>query len=130
MDFYLYNFQLIESANIIKTLLMLIADTKPKVLHLKPKHYQLLCNHGIQLNYSKEYFTSVECIVVHGNSNLPKDHKQKSYTLFPNLNTYRFLDNEYYEANESNDMNLPDSHDIVKMKTPDVDLSATVFRPM
>ena len=77
---------------------MVTADTKPKILHLKPEHYNLLSQQTIPLISSKDDFSSVECIVVHGKSDLAPVNKENLCTLFPNLNTHIFLEDEYYEC--------------------------------
>ena len=92
--------QLLERGLNIETLLMVTADTKPKILHLKPQHYLLLSKQDIPLVSSKQDFSSVECIVVHGSSDLDTPDKQKLNTIFPNLQTHTFLEGEYYECYE------------------------------
>ena len=81
---------------------MTIAEVKPKTLHLKPEHYLLLSMQSIPLISSKDDFSSVKCIVVHGNSDLlPPVDKENLNTIFPNLQTHTFLEGEYYEYYES-----------------------------
>ena len=81
---------------------MVISDTQPKVLHLKPEHYQALSEHNIPLNSGENRgFSSVECIIVHGNCNLPPVNKERLDTMFPNLQAHTFLEGEYYEVYES-----------------------------
>merc|ERR1719347_319779 len=43
-------YQLLQRSLSIETLLMVMSDTQPKVLHLKPEHYQLLSDHNIAFN--------------------------------------------------------------------------------
>ena len=86
----------------IETLLMVISDTQPKVLHLKPEHYQLLSDHNIAFNSGgNKDFSSVECIIVHVNCNLPAINKERLDAMFPNLQAHTFLEGEYYEVYES-----------------------------
>lgn len=94
-------YQVLGSGLNIETLLMAIADAKPKTLHLKPEHYLLLSIQTIPLISSKDDFSSVECIKVHGNSNIPSVDKEKLNAIFPNLQTHTFLEGEYYEYYES-----------------------------
>ena len=96
----IYCFQLLERGLNIETLLMVTADTKPKILHLKPHHYLLLSTQDIPLLSSQKEFDSVECIVVHGTSDLDTPDKEKLNAIFPNLKTHTFLEGEYYECYE------------------------------
>ena len=99
---------------------MVIADTRPKVLHLKPEHYQLLSNHNIQSNsVGKDELGSVECIIVHGSCNLPPINKERLNTIFPNLQTHTFLEGEYYEVYESKPHKTSDKKKHVNFKRND-----------
>ena len=89
----IYCLQLLERGLNIETLLMVTADTKPKILHLKPHHYLLLANQDIPLLSSQKEYCSVECIVVHGTSDLDTPNKEKLNAIFPNLLLYNFFHN-------------------------------------
>ena len=79
-----------------ETLLTFIAGSKPKVLHLKPLHYELLCTQDIPQDSSpKDDFVTVEDLVVHGNSTMRPVNKEKMNSIFPNLANYLFLEEEY-----------------------------------
>ena len=79
-----------------ETLLTFIAGSKPKVLHLKPLHYELLCTQDIPQDSSpKDDFATVEDLVVHGNSTMRPVNKEKMNFIFPNLKNYLFLEEEY-----------------------------------
>ena len=81
---------------------MVISDTRPKVLHLKPEHYQVLSAHNIPSNSGgNRDFSSVECIIVHGMCSLPPINKERLDAMFPNLQAHTFLEGEYYEVYES-----------------------------
>ena len=77
-------------------MLTFIAGSKPKVLHLKPLHYELLCTQDIPQDSSpKDDFVTVEDLVVHGNSTIRPVNKEKMTSIFPNLKNYLFLEEEY-----------------------------------
>ena len=79
-----------------ETLLTFIAGSKPKVLHLKPLHYELLCTQDIPQDSSpKDDFATVKDLVVHGNSAMRPVNKEKMNSIFPNLTNYSFLEEEY-----------------------------------
>ena len=82
----------------IETLLTFIAGSKPKVLHLKPRHYELLCTQDLPPDSAPEVdFATVEDIVIHGNSEMRPVNKEKMNSIFPNLKNYLFLEEEYFE---------------------------------
>ena len=85
-----------------ETLLTFIADSKPRVLHLKPLHYELLCTQDIPQDSSpKDDFATVEDLVVYGNSTLRPVNKEKMNAIFPNLTNYLFLEEEYVDIDIS-----------------------------
>ena len=105
---------------------MVISDTQPKVLHLKPEHYQALSEHNIPLNSGENRgFSSVECIIVHGNCNLPPVNKERLDTMFPNLQTHTFLESEYYEVYESKPHKNSDKQRHVNFKRRDSNSSTS-----
>ena len=85
-----------------ETLLTFIADSKPRVLHLKPLHYELLCTQDIPHDSSpNDDFATVEDIVVYGNSTMRPVNKEKMNSIFPNLINYLFLEEEYEDVDSS-----------------------------
>ena len=105
---------------------MVISDTQPKVLHLKPEHYQVLSEHNIPSNSGENRcFSSVECIIVHGNCNLPPVNKERLDTMFPNLQAHTFLEGEYYEVYESKPHNNSDKQRHVNFKRRDSNSSSS-----
>lgn len=79
-------------------MLTFIAGSKPKVLHLKPRHYELLCTQDLPPDSSPEVdFATVEDIVIHGNSEMRPVNKEKMKSIFPNLRNYLFLEEEYFD---------------------------------
>ena len=118
--------QLLQRGLNIETLLMVTADTKPKVLHLKPEHYVLLSTQDIPLISSKKDFSSVECVVVHGRSDLSKPvDKERLNTIFPNLQTHTFLEGEYYECYEPKSSVPQDQQKHVNFERRDSNVSST-----
>ena len=91
-----------------ETLLTFIAGSKPKLLHLKPVHYELLCTQDLPHESSpKDDFASVESMVVHGNSSMRPVNKQKMNAIFPNLTNYLFMEEDYYDNDFSITNNDP-----------------------
>ena len=79
-------------------MLTFIAGSKPKVLHLKPRHYELLCTQDLPPDSAPEVdFATIEDIVIHGNSEMRPVNKEKMNSIFPNLTNYLFLEEEYFE---------------------------------
>ena len=109
----------------IETLLMVTADTKPKVLHLKPEHYHLLSSHKLGSDsIDKHEFSSVECIIIHGSYKLPPANKEKLNAIFPNLQTHTFLEGEYFETYESKTRKNSDKQRHVNFKRSDSKFSS------
>merc|ERR1712150_334990 len=102
-------YQLLQRSLSVETLLMVTADTRPKVLHLKLEHYLLLSTHNVPSDFGAIEFSSVECIIVHGSCALQQIDKEKLNVMFPNLQSHTFLEGEYFESYDSKASTYSDS---------------------
>ena len=98
---------------------MITADTRPKVLHLKPEHYRLLSTYKVPSDLGNNGFSSVECIIVHGSCNLLPIDKEKLNAIFPSLQTHTFLEGDYYEGYEPKVIKSSDNQRHVNFKRCD-----------
>ena len=122
---YFFQRQVLENGLNIEVLLMTIADTKPKTLHLKPEHHVLLSTQSIPSNFSHNDFASVECIVVHGDINLATVDKERLNSIFPHLQTHTVLTGEYYEYFKSNETIVLEKDQLTELNRRDSRASIT-----